>query len=121
MPCCTCCTPNSGTRCFTTSDTSTPPSRTGRLYNQGYIQAYAYRDQRGQVVDATEVAETEDGWQWRGKPVTREFGQMGKSLKDSVNPDDLYVEYRADTFRLYEMSMAPLDVFRPWETRAAIG
>jgi leucyl-tRNA synthetase len=92
-----------------------------RLYNQGYIQAYAYRDQRGQIVEAAEVTETEDGFRWRGQPVAREFGKMGKSLKNSVNPDELYAEYGADTFRLYEMSMAPLDVSRPWETRAVIG
>jgi leucyl-tRNA synthetase len=53
--------------------------------------------------------------------IVREFGKMGKSLKNSVNPDELYVEYGADTFRLYEMSMAPLDVSRPWETRAVVG
>ena len=46
---------------------------------------------------------------------------MGKSLKNSVNPDELYAEYGADTFRLYEMPMAPLDVSRPWETRAVVG
>ena len=92
-----------------------------RLYNQGYIQAYAYRDRRGQVVDAAEVTETADGFRWRGEPVVREFGKMGKSLKNSVNPDELYAEYGADTFRLYEMSMAPLDVSRPWETRAVVG
>jgi len=92
-----------------------------RLYNQGYIQAYAYRDQRGQVVVAAEVTETEDGFRWRGQPIAREFGKMGKSLKNSVNPDELYAEYGADTFRLYEMSMAPLDVSRPWETRAVVG
>jgi leucyl-tRNA synthetase len=92
-----------------------------RLYNQGYIQAYAYRDQRGQVVEAAEVTETEDGFRWHGRPVVREFGKMGKSLKNSVNPDELYAEYGADTFRLYEMSMAPLDASRPWETRAVVG
>ena len=92
-----------------------------RLYNQGYIQAYAYRDQRGQIVEAAEVTETEEGFRRRGQPVVREFGKMGKSLKNSVNPDELYAEYGADTFRLYEMSMAPLDVSRPWETRAVVG
>jgi leucyl-tRNA synthetase len=92
-----------------------------RLYNQGYIQADAYRDPRGQVVEAAEVTETEDGFRWRGQPVRREFAKMGKSLKNSVNPDQLYAEYGADTFRPYEMSMAPLDVSRPWETRAVVG
>jgi leucyl-tRNA synthetase len=92
-----------------------------RLYNQGYIQAPAYRDRRGQVVEAAEVTETADGFRWRGQPVVREFGKMGKSLKNSVNPDELYAEYGADTFRLYEMSMAPLEVSRPWQTRAVVG
>ncbi len=92
-----------------------------RLYNQGYIQAYAYRDRRGQVVPAAEVVERDGGYSWHGEPVTREFGKMGKSLKNSVTPDDFYVDYGADTLRLYEMSMGPLDASRPWETRAVVG
>ncbi|MFP5335659.1 MAG: leucine--tRNA ligase [Actinomycetes bacterium] len=93
-----------------------------RLFNQGYIQAYAFRDDRGQVVPAAEVAEGEDGtWTHEGRPVTREYGKMGKSLKNVVTPDDMYDAYGADTFRVYEMSMGPLDVSRPWETRAVVG
>ena len=46
---------------------------------------------------------------------------MGKSLKNMVTPDEMYDAYGADTFRLYEMSMGPLDVSRPWETRAVVG
>ena len=46
---------------------------------------------------------------------------MGKSLKNSVTPDDLYDAYGADTMRLYEMSMGPLEQSRPWETRAVVG
>jgi leucyl-tRNA synthetase len=93
-----------------------------RLFNQGYIQAYAFRDARGQVVPAAEVAEAEDGaWSWNGQPVTREHGKMGKSLKNVVTPDEMYDAYGADTFRVYEMSMGPLDVSRPWETRAVVG
>jgi leucyl-tRNA synthetase len=46
---------------------------------------------------------------------------MGKSLKNSVTPDDMFAEFGADTLRLYEMSMGPLDVSRPWETRAVVG
>ena len=38
-----------------------------------------------------------------------------------VTPDEIYDAYGADTFRLYEMSMGPLDVSRPWETRAVVG
>jgi len=100
--------------------TSSEPFR--RLFNQGYIQAYAYRDGRGQPVPAAEVVEGADGsWSFEGAPVTREYGKMGKSLKNVVTPDEMYDAYGADTFRVYEMSMGPLDVSRPWETRAVVG
>jgi leucyl-tRNA synthetase len=46
---------------------------------------------------------------------------MGKSLKNVVTPDEMFEGYGADTFRVYEMSMGPLDLSRPWETRAVIG
>ena len=46
---------------------------------------------------------------------------MGKSLKNIVTPDDMYESYGADTFRVYEMSMGPLDQDRPWDTRAVAG
>jgi leucyl-tRNA synthetase len=53
--------------------------------------------------------------------VTREYGKMGKSLKNVVTPDEMCEQYGADTFRVYEMAMGPLDVSRPWETRAVVG
>ncbi|MCF2706345.1 leucine--tRNA ligase [Arcanobacterium haemolyticum] len=98
-----------------------------KLFNQGYVQAYAYTDARGQYVPADEVVESgtdesgEPTFTWNGEPVNREYGKMGKSLKNIVTPDDMCAEYGADTFRLYEMSMGPLDVSRPWETRAVVG
>ena len=93
-----------------------------RLFNQGMIEAYAYTDSRGQYVPADEVAGSEeDGFTWKGQPVNREFGKMGKSLKNIVTPDQMCADYGADTFRVYEMSMAPLDMSRPWDTRAVVG
>ncbi|HHW82606.1 MAG TPA: leucine--tRNA ligase [Actinomycetales bacterium] len=93
-----------------------------RLFNQGYIQAYAYTDSRGQYVQADEVEGDESsGFTWQGQPVTREYGKMGKSLKNMVTPDEMYAAYGADTFRAYVMSMGPLDLSRPWETRAVVG
>ena len=92
-----------------------------RLYNQGYIQAYAYRDARGQAVPASEVSESDGTWSWNGETVAREYGKMGKSLKNIVTPDEMYDEFGADTFRLYEMSMGPLDASRPWNTRDVVG
>ncbi|MDD9207292.1 leucine--tRNA ligase [Georgenia sp. 10Sc9-8] len=98
-----------------------------KLFNQGYIQAYAYADDRGQYVPADEVEEVpaeddaEPRFRWQGQEVEREYGKMGKSLKNIVTPDDMYASYGADTFRVYEMSMGPLDVSRPWDTRAVVG
>ena len=92
-----------------------------RLFNQGYIQAYAYRDARGQTVPATEVEESGDSYTWQGETVIREYGKMGKSLKNIVTPDEMYEEFGADTFRLYEMAMGPLDASRPWNTRDVVG
>jgi leucyl-tRNA synthetase len=38
-----------------------------------------------------------------------------------VNPDDIIADYGADTFRLYEMSMGPLEASKPWNTRDIVG
>lgn len=93
-----------------------------RLFNQGYIQAYAYTDDRGAYVPAEEVAEEQPSvYTWNGEKVNREYGKMGKSLKNVVTPDEMVERYGADTFRVYEMSMGPLEVSRPWDTRAVVG
>jgi leucyl-tRNA synthetase len=95
------------------------PFRT--LFNQGYIQAYAYRDARGFVVPAEEVVERDGRWYYGDQEVQREYGKIGKSLKNVVTPEEMIEQYGADTFRVYEMAMGPLDVSRPWETRAVVG
>ncbi|WP_406344573.1 leucine--tRNA ligase [Streptomyces sp. NBC_00648] len=92
-----------------------------KLYNQGMIQAYVYRDSRGFPVAAAEVEERDGKFFFEGEPVKRELGKMGKSLKNAVTPDEICAEYGADTLRLYEMAMGPLDVSRPWDTRAVVG
>ena len=92
-----------------------------KLFNQGYIQAYAYRDSRGQTVPAGEVVEDNGKYSFEGESVEREYGKMGKSLKNIVTPDEMYDEFGADTFRLYEMSTGPLDASRPWNTRDVVG
>lgn len=92
-----------------------------RLFNQGYIQAYAYRDARGVIVPAEEVVERGGKYYYGDQEVAREYGKMGKSLKNVVTPDEMSEQYGADTFRVYEMAMGPLDVSRPWETRAVVG
>ncbi len=92
-----------------------------KLFNQGYIQAAAYTDERGMYVEASQVEEKDGKFFYEGKPVSREFGKMGKSLKNAVTPDDICREYGCDTLRLYEMSMGPLEASKPWNTRDIVG
>ncbi|KJR09625.1 MULTISPECIES: leucine--tRNA ligase [Gordonia] len=99
--------------------TSSEPYR--RLFNQGMIQAYAYTDSRGVYVPAEEVSERDGKYFYQGQEVTQEYGKMGKSLKNSVAPDDICRDYGADTLRVYEMSMGPLDQSRPWATKDVVG
>ncbi|OZG27502.1 leucine--tRNA ligase [Williamsia sp. 1138] len=92
-----------------------------RLYNQGMIQAYAFTDSRGIYVPAEEVTEEDGKFFYEGNEVNREYGKMGKSLKNSVAPDDICRDYGADTLRVYEMSMGPLDTSRAWATKDVVG
>jgi leucyl-tRNA synthetase len=96
-----------------------------RLVNQGYIQAYAYTDSRGAYVPAAEVQERDGVFFYPGPDgeieVFQEFGKIGKSLKNSVSPDEICDNYGADTLRVYEMSMGPLEASRPWATKDVVG
>ena len=93
-----------------------------RLFNQGYVLAAAYEDERGIYVPADDVVTDAAGTpSYEGRPVTRHWGKMGKSLKNSVSPEQIYDGYGADTLRLHLMAMGPLDASRPWETRDVVG
>jgi leucyl-tRNA synthetase len=92
-----------------------------KLFNQGMITADVYRDARGFPVPAAEVEERDGRYYWQGAEVTREAGKMGKSLKNSIAPDEFCDTYGADTLRVYEMSMGPLEVSKPWDTKAVTG
>ena len=109
------------------------PEPFGRLFNQGYIQSYAYRDARGMIVAVEDVVDengtpaadvqdrTDAQFFQAGEPVKREYGKMGKSLKNAVSPDEICEQYGCDTLRLYEMYMGPLEASKPWSTRDIIG
>lgn len=107
--------------------TSREPYR--RLINQGYIQAHAYTDSRGAYVPAADVVERggkfylpgTDGEIGQEIEVFQEFGKIGKSLKNSISPDEICDSYGADTLRVYEMSMGPLEASRPWATKDVVG
>jgi leucyl-tRNA synthetase len=93
-----------------------------RLVNQGKIQADAFLDERGSYVPAEDVVVAADGSaSYRDRPVTRRAGKMGKSLKNGISPDRIYEQYGADTLRLYEMAMGPLEADKPWRTDDIVG
>lgn len=94
-----------------------------RLVNQGMILGLSYKDSRGALVATDNVEVSADG------PVHKDTGEklvefaakMSKSLKNVVNPDDVIREYGADSMRLYEMFMGPLDAVKPWNTQGVEG
>ncbi|MBX3351791.1 MAG: leucine--tRNA ligase [Phycisphaeraceae bacterium] len=111
---------------FDLGEVSTPePFRT--LRHQGLIQSFAYqraREDGGGLVPTDMVEEREEGVFFEratGKPVTQIVAKMSKSLKNVVNPDDVIREFGADTFRLYEMYLGPIEASKPWNPRDIVG
>ena len=87
-----------------------------KLFNQGMILGTSYRDSRGALV-ATDKVEKRDGSYYNvetGEELEQAPAKMSKSLKNVVNPDDVVKRYGADTLRVYEMFMGPLDASIPW-------
>ena len=97
------------------------PEPFGRLFNQGYILADAFQDDRGFYVPAEKVELKDGAYVYEGEEVHRRTGSMGKSKKNSIAPDEFVAEHGADTLRLYEMFMGPLDASKPWTTRDIVG
>ncbi len=110
-----------------------------KLFNQGMILAYAYRESTGKyhapetverrkgqqvtISSAWTKAPVETDWYVRGTdtPVEEKLGKMGKSLNNSVDPLDIVEKYGADTLRMYEMFMGPLEQVKPWQTSGCDG
>ena len=95
-----------------------------RLFHQGLITSYAYQRADKSLVPVDEVDESAPGSyieRATGDAVSQVTAKMSKSLKNVVNPDDIIAEYGADTFRLYEMYMGPLEATKQWNTRDMIG
>jgi leucyl-tRNA synthetase len=94
-----------------------------RLFNQGMILAFAYENEAGGKIPADQVEE-KDGKFYNtenGVEVKQIVAKMSKSLKNVVNPDDVTEKYGADSLRLYEMFMGPLDIMKPWDDRNVKG
>lgn len=90
-----------------------------RLVNQGMILGMAYKDRRGALVTNDKVEEVDGVYRHKetGEELEGFPAKMSKSLRNVVNPDEVIAEYGADTFRLYEMFMGPLEAVKPWQTK----
>ncbi|MGP1418489.1 MAG: leucine--tRNA ligase [Sphaerochaetaceae bacterium] len=95
-----------------------------RLVNQGMITSYAYERKDKSLVPVDEVEEAgTDRFVEKatGEPLSRVVAKMSKSLKNVINPDSIVQDYGADSMRMYEMFMGPLQVSKPWSTAGLIG
>ncbi|MCB0310226.1 MAG: leucine--tRNA ligase [Bdellovibrionales bacterium] len=95
-----------------------------RLFNQGMLQAFAFKNKRGALVPVDQVEEV-DGYPPKhlesGEELTKIIAKMSKSLRNVVTLDDIVESFGADTFRVYLMFMGPLDTSRVWDSQAISG
>ncbi len=108
---------------FDLGEVSTPEPF-GRLFHQGMITSFAYQRDDKSLVPIDEVKEVGEGQyieEATGGALKQVTAKMSKSLKNVINPDDVIAEYGADTFRIYEMYMGPLEASKPWNTRDIVG
>ena len=94
-----------------------------KLFNQGMILAFAYEDARGSKIPSDQVEEKDGEFfdKQTGEKLKQIVAKMSKTLKNVVNPDDVISEYGADSMRLYEMFMGPLQATKPWNTSGVEG
>ena len=94
-----------------------------KLFNQGMILAFAYETLTGAKV-SSDLVEERDGKYFHkenNEELRQIVAKMSKSLKNVVNPDDVINNYGADSLRLYEMFMGPLDERKPWSENGVKG
>ncbi len=98
-----------------------------RLVHQGLITSFAFQREDKTIVPVDEVREVVEGEKTghveiaTGKAVTPIVTKMSKRYKNVINPDDVIGEFGADTCRLYEMYMGPLEASKPWNPRDIAG
>lgn len=94
-----------------------------KLVNQGLITSFAFQ-RKNKTLVPTDCVEEKNGAfieKATGEELERVIAKMSKSLKNVVNPDDVIREFGADSVRMYEMFMGPLEVSKPWNTQGLIG
>jgi leucyl-tRNA synthetase len=93
------------------------------LRNQGIIVARSYQRPEGGYVDAETVREKDGEYYDRatGEPLKSQIEKMSKSKLNGISPDQIIEQYGADSLRLYEMFMGPLDKEKVWNTDSVKG
>ncbi len=103
------------------------PEPFNKLVNQGLILGeMEYHTAQEPPVKVTEdqVERKGETFALKSDPSVRvkaECFKMSKSRGNVVNPDEIVRDYGADTFRLYEMYLGPLEASKPWNTRDIVG
>jgi leucyl-tRNA synthetase len=94
-----------------------------KLFNQGMVTAFAFRDPSGRLVPVDEVERRHDTWVRKssGEKLESMITKMAKSLKNVVTPDEVINNSGCDVLRLYEMFMGPLDTEKPWTHEGIAG
>lgn len=93
------------------------------LRNQGLILARSFQKSGGGYVDPEEVVEKKEGFFHKvtGEELRMQVEKMSKSKLNGISPDAVVEEFGADSLRLYEMFMGPLDKDKIWNTDAVSG
>lgn len=94
-----------------------------KLCNQGMILARSYQNSMGAYVDPSDVVEKEGAYfhNKTGEELRSQIDKMSKSKLSGITPDDIIQEFGADSLRLYEMFMGPLEKEKVWNTDAVTG
>ena len=85
------------------------------LVKNDILDTEAFKNWRPEYKDAEFILE--DGKYVCGWAIEK----MSKSMYNVVNPDDIIAEYGADTLRLYEMFLGPVEASKPWDTNGIDG
>ncbi len=80
------------------------------------LDVSAFKSWREEFKNAEFLSENESHFK-----VKREVEKMSKSKYNVVNPDDIVSDYGADSLRLYEMFLGPLEQYKPWNTSGITG
>ena len=94
-----------------------------KLFNQGMILAYSFKSEAGKYYSPEEVDDRDDGafLKTTGEKLHKQIEKMSKSKFNVVNPDDVIAAHGADSLRLFELFMGPLEQVKPWQTTGVAG